>query len=623
MYLKASATLLLALILLAQASSIAYSQLTYRHRYGVEIATLAVSKEEHSGVFIPVYTEIIWPGSGDISIEYSGISVSEDTKESIRYSIYLAARFSGVRVKDYDYRVVFKTDYSISGLSATLDFTLAFTLLLRKARWNGGVAATGLLAPNGVVGNISGLELKYRAAIEHGYKFVIAPYHPLLYGNRGYIPVSSFIDAYEYFSNDTMYPKYSRGLEELVINNSKPLLEAYYSAWSELYNESNRLLNSTLLSSLHIEQLPASLKRNLDTGIKSINESIEYIRLRKYYTAASRAFYGYWNILSAYLYILYRIYGVEEFNSLVKQWFEGNNTLTTNVLNKYINRKEYSLAEIDVIVNSYERLLDSREIYNESMELMEKGNMSEAATYLAISLARQYTVRQWLSVINSLDHGGYIVSIDTVKEVVVEEASLSKHLVDYLKYLFKGVGVEEIDRRAEMIDYAESIIDKDVLEALACVIRVERDLGNMLLGSPAFTYFNKFVVEGIRESIIRLMSWYLLYYNTVMPSGFTAVEFMETSPRQSLYAVSTALLHLLVLTRIPVIHERALAKEFSVQQELYLASTSFEGILLAILSLAFVAIASSMIGYFIGKKHSEYVYTVRRFREEDLLKEIY
>jgi len=588
--------------------------------YGIDIATLAVSKNKTIGVVIPVHVEIIWPGSGRVDIVYHGITVSDDTKESIRYSILLATRFAGKRFRDYDYRVVFKTNYSISGLSATLDFTLAYTLLLRMVKWRGGVAATGLLAPNGVVGNISGLEAKYRAALSSGYKTVIAPYYQELIGNRGYVPASSFITAYEYFSNDTLYPKYDPLLEDMVFNHSRELLRAYYSAWSEMYNLSREIMGSKIFGSMDMSSLPPLLRGNLREGLKAINESLEFIDKEKYYTAASRAFYGFWNLFSVYLYLLYKTLGVDRYRDIVEEWFTSNNTLSTQLLSEYSGRKTYSLLEIDVLVNSYERLLDSQELYNESVTALENNSIADAVTYMAVAIARQYTVRQWLFLIECSKGIGYSYTIDssTIRDVVYEEIELSKHLVDYMKYLYENYRLFELDRIVKEIGVVEEIVDKDPVKALAYIVRIEKDLGNILLGTPAFVQLNDFVIEGIRRSIIRLMAWYLLYYDTVMPSGFTAIEFLETSPSQSLYAVSTALLHLLVLSRLPLF-EKSLSSYSSPSLKTgtglfgeFLRLSDPETIVVTVSCLVLVAIASTLLGYTVGKKYTEYQYSIRK-----------
>lgn len=523
---------------------------------GLNLATLAVG--ENYGIVIPVYIEVSYPGIGEINIQSTGQGVSPDVVASIKYAIRLASRFSGKRFNNYNYKVVIQSEYNVSGLSATLAFTLGFTALLRNDPWDGNATATGLLAPNGVVGNISKIMLKYRAAREGKYIRIIGPYTPALIQSKFYYPSSTFIDSYEYFVNRKIYPQYIKVFEELLYNSSRNIISGFYKAWEELYNYSNEIVNNI---DRHIDSLPASLrkyvKNYLDIGLKSINESIIQVNKSNYYTGASKAFYGFWNILTAYNIIKYNM-DRRKFVDAIKSQYSQNYSIVRNYIsNKYMVKNEFSIEEIDIIVNAYERLYESSQLFNESLSVLlnESSNIEDlvyAIQDLSIAIARLYTARQWSNLISYVSiYGKQLFTYNDIREVLVEEMDLANNTYNYMLYLSRGEGKEFLEKIIKKpLDDARKSMDTDPLYAFSLVMKAERDLSNTLLSMPTYTIINKFVLEEIRKAIVRILAWYLLYENISLPSGFTAMEFLETSGNLSLSTLSTALLHALVYTRL-------------------------------------------------------------------------
>ncbi len=595
-----------------------YCRGSARVSHGINIATLAVTKNGE-GVVIPVYIEVSWPGKGDVDIVYNTGNVSADTIASIKYATYMASRLAGVRHNDYDYKVVFNTTYSISGLSATLDFALGFTLLLEGNKWSNKVAATGLLAPNGVVGNISGLQAKFKAAIESGYKYVIAPYHPALINNENYIPVTTFIDSYEYFSNTTLYPVYSRFIEEYLLRESQKYFQKYYDAWKELYSLSKALLNSDPIVDMEkwihkYNRIRENIRKYFETGLKALNESVQYINEEKYYTAASRAFYGYWNILTVYLLGLYTVNDYESTKSIIEQWYNGNMSVSSSIIKSLINKSSYSLTEIDVLVNSYERLIDSEYYMSRFNKLFKPAinetQLFEALTYAAVALARQYTVRQWAKLIEVEKYSSNTIvktiSVNTIAEVANEEIELTKSLLTYLEYLF-GADIREYGNIYDSLRESIESVKENPLKALAYVIHIQRDLSSLLMSIPLFTYYNDFVVENIRKDIVRVMYWYQTYYGSILPSGFTALEFMMTSINQSLWSTSTALLHLEIYSRIISFEEKSFCKPATIENMLSIKNFMIpHKNFLMIFSIVLIAISAFLFGFLLGKEYRVY-----------------
>ena len=526
------------------------------YRRGLNLATLAVG--ENYGVVIPVYIEVSYPGNGEIIIQSTGYGVSLDVRSSIEYAVKLASRFSGTHFDDYNYKVIIQSEYNVTGLSATLAFTLGFTALLRNDPWDGNATATGLLAPNGVVGNISGIMLKYKAAREHEYVRVIGPYTPALLQSEHYYPASTFIDSYEYFIGKKLYPRYIKVFEEILFNNSKNIIYGFYQAWNELYNYSQEIIDYV---NENIDSLPSNLRKYVEnyfiTGLKSINESIVQINESNYYTGASRAFYGFWNILTAYNIIRYYM-DHEGFLEIIKDQYNRNySTIRDLIINKYIGKGELSIEEIDIIVNAYERLFESKYLFNNSLPmLLNESSSIEDEVYalqsISVAIARLYTARQWSNLIDYVsNYKEKLFTHDVIKEVLREEMDLAETMYNYILYLFMGKGKEFLEKTIkEPLDDAKKFIDVDPLYAFSEIMKVERDLSNTLLSIPNYTIINKFVLEDIRRTVVRIMTWYLLYENTILPSGFTAMEFLETSGNLSLSALSTALLHALVYKRL-------------------------------------------------------------------------
>jgi len=580
------------------------------YKRGLNLATLAVG--ENYGVVIPVYIEVSYPGNGEITVQSMGYGVSPDVRASIEYAIKLASRFAGTFFNNYNYKVVIQSKYNVSGLSATLTFTLGFTTLLRNDPWDGNATATGLLAPNGVIGNVSGIMLKYEVAREHKYNRIIGPYVPALLQSEYYYPASTFIDSYEYFIGKNLYPQYVKFFEEIFFNNTKDIVYGFYRAWNELYNYSQGIINYI---NENIDLLPNSLRKYAEnyftTGLNSINESIVQIKELNYYTGASRAFYGFWNILTAYNIIRYYTDRESFLNTIIDQYNSNYTTIRDHIVRKYIDKDELSIEEIDVIVNAYERLFESKSLFNESLPILLNGSSSiEEQVYalqgVSVAIARLYTARQWSNLIDYVSScKNRLFTYDVIKEILREEMDLAETMYNYMLYLFTGEIRDFLEKTIkEPLDDARRFIEVDPLYAFSEIMKVERDLSNTLLSIPSYTVINEFVLEEIRRTIVRIMAWYLLYENITLPSGFTAMEFIETSGNLSLSALSTSLLHVLVYTRFYSFIERVkesvsetYSMQFSLQHD-YLRGIAIAG------ALAVIIVSSIMLSiYGINRKY--------------------
>ena len=293
------------------------------------------------------------------------------------------------------------------------------------------------------------------------------------------------------------------------------------------------------------------------------------------------------------------------------QYNKNYSVIRDHIVRKYIGKGELSIEEIDIIVNAYERLFESKYLFNESLPILlnESSSIEEqvyALQSISVAIARLYTARQWSNLIDYVSsYENKLFTYDVIKEVLREEMDLAETMYNYILYLFMGKGKEFLEKTIkEPLDDAKKFIDVDPLYAFSEIMKVERDLGNTLLSIPTYTIVNRFVLEDIRRTIVRIMTWYLLYENITLPSGFTAMEFLETSGNLSLSALSTALLHALVYKRLYNFIEKveeSMSETYSMQFSFphdYLRAIAVAG---AVAAIIISSIIFSM--YSISRKH--------------------
>jgi len=141
--------------------------------------TLILGVEDGEGVAIPLETEVR-RGSGRILFDISGgnIVLHYSVQLAMRNAKRVASRETNVSLKNFD--VIFKLRKPgektyIVGESAGAAFTISIIAALKNKQINRSVAVTGVILPDGRIGEVSGIRKKAEAAREAGVKLVLVP----------------------------------------------------------------------------------------------------------------------------------------------------------------------------------------------------------------------------------------------------------------------------------------------------------------------------------------------------------------------------------------------------------------------------------------------------------------
>ncbi len=554
----------------------------------IHVGALAVTKEGEGDVI--EFNLWVTPGNGRLILLGNRDLLAEDIVASLNFSTWMAARIAGVYHDNYDYYVEYTGSSSVEGLSATLLFTLAFLVLLREDPWDENATATGLIAPSGIVGNVSGIDEKYDAAVKYGYERVLTPVYPKLLGKPHYRPVVSIIDSYEMFALTSLYPKYDPALERLLINKSSDLNEMFCSSWRYFYNKSIEILGYIDENIGNIHGL--NLEKYYRSGRISINESKDYAEKGLYYTAASRAFYGYWVLNTVYIYIKCVNENIDP-NNFIDDYEKILTEFNSTLANYVRDANNISLYDLDILINVYERLFDSIESYNLSKGILARGIRNENdlfyfASNISYAFARIDTARQWMELAKH-DSGLITIRGEALEKTIKNEYGLLKAFALFLKSL----GFTDV------CEYVQNLLSKkwfwsNNIVLLSRIIWIERDLSNFLLSVPQYTLLSSLVREGIRTSVVRMLEYFDLYSSEMMPSAYTALEFYSTSEEYGVASLSTSMLHMLVL------HEVASMKEPIILEPTRYALPWLYVDKVVLFSIMLIILGSFIIGYAIG-----------------------
>lgn len=352
----------------------------------VNLTLLAVTTTGKGSV-IPVTIIAEYPGSGGVIIDDEYGHVGEDTIISIRYSLILASLITGIDYRPLDYRIVFPQNTVIEGTSATLDFLLGFTQILTGIKTNEKVGATGLVSPNLVIGNVSGLMAKFEAGLEYGLKEIVGPLNLSMMNMTGY---RGFIDIIH------LLP-YLNLTNQLPVNTSihvvDPALEKVFSiSYMVFYRNITGI----------IEQYRDRIS---DEALKEYELGVKYYKTKYKYTAASYMFRAYTDTLKSY----YKSLSIENKESLIGKlitWYKDNATRYEKELHTIIkNNKTISPLILDALANSYIRYKLSRDMY--SLAVNTSSRIEDRIDLLTTSIARLHTALHWLMIIEYVNNTTY------------------------------------------------------------------------------------------------------------------------------------------------------------------------------------------------------------------------
>lgn len=587
-------TLLLLLLIESFTSSIALGYIVPDNVRKISVAALAVT-EEGEGIVIE-FNLWVMPGKGDLKITGNRDLLSSDVVTSLNFSTWLASRISSVPHNKYDFYVDYTGERSVAGLSATLLFTLGFTVLLNNIPWDGNATATGLITPAGIVGNVSSVTEKYKAALRAGFERILAPVYPELLGKHHYRPVVSIVDSYDYFVLRQLFPRYDSVYEDLLMNRSSVFNKVLYDSWKYFYNRSMDVLEK-IGDKINMVSNP-EIRWCYEKGVSILNESLGYVNKRLYYTAASRAFYSFWLLYTVLVYVTYTGKHVDlekyvdmldkEIRSFYRKLVSLKNTLSNNM----------TLYDIDVFLNVYERFYDSIMHRNISIEILGKSMIDEEllldyASNISYAIAKIEAAKQWLKFIDLRKNmAKTIISPEILRRVVENEYGLLYSYALLLESL-------DLNNTSNIVEFVKKqlkpswVIDDD-LALLARIIWIERDLNNMLLSIPEYTLLTDLVREGIRRSVVRLLKYFYMYHGVLVPSAYTALEFYHTSEDYGVFPLTTSMLHMLVL------YEIACFKEPLFHEPLEYRITLLYTDKLVLISIVLITLGSFIIGYSIG-----------------------
>lgn len=382
----------------------------------VNIYLLAVSNGNR-GVVVNVTLQAYYPGSGKVDIEEENGIIEADTLSSIYYSLRIASLVTGIDYRSFNYRIIFPEKIDLRGTSATLAFTLGFIGLLRRIDYSPKIGLTGIIAPNLIIGNVSGIDAKYYAALRYGLNYVIGPPQLFMFGKKSYVSAIDVFNAYKYYYGDYILP------EMQVVG--KPFIMVLSNAFNHSYTVLKRKMD------LYTEKL--------GIDIHNLNGSIYYSLANKYYstgdyyTAASYMFRAYINIYTN-IFIKEAMRNPQIMDLLI-EWLQRNFTKIFSLINTYEDRllsRGCNLWNFDVLLNSYIRYSQAKLYYylgNKSEDLNRK------IEFYTASLARLQTVEHWLKLFINKTDQRFIDNIIKNYDVITDYINMSLIYLKSMKYI--------------------------------------------------------------------------------------------------------------------------------------------------------------------------------------------
>ena len=380
-----SSTLLIMILILLHVSITPYSYSTTIVGE-TKIYLLALSKN-NIGEAINVTIQLLFPGNGKVFIIENNGKIAYDTKISIYYSLRLASLYTGINYKLYNYRVIFPPELDLEGTSATLAFTLAFMKLLRDDPVNGDIGATGIVAPNGLIGIVYGIHEKYYAGLRYGLEKIIGPPYLDLENATNYYPSIDVLNAYREYTGKWILPNISRF--QLISPKN------YSTAFIESYTYFKKSLDKIID---HIKEIP--ILENISEGLKEYELGKKYFEKKQYYTAASYMFRAFNDLYSLY----YAALNQNEKNTLMilKKYASQNISYVNKRLQEYLRSftEKPTHWNYDVLLNSMIRFIQAKLVYRIALISNET---KTKITYYVLSISRAQTALHWLELYNLIN----------------------------------------------------------------------------------------------------------------------------------------------------------------------------------------------------------------------------
>ncbi len=465
----------------------------------IEKIYLAAVTSNNTGIVIPV-TIKVFPGNGNVQIVDPGGKVSTSTILSIKYALSLASIMTGREKSSYNYEIIFPKDTEISGTSATLPFTLVFAAILTNTPIPEDFSATGILMPNTIVGNVSGIDLKYEATFTRNIQLFLGPYIEKIPGTN-YISVVTAYDAYDTITKT----KLLGSTQEIIVPRTINYQSFFVNATKEFLNLTRNILFL----------FPAGYASE---ALKFYKLSEKYSNKGDWYTAASYGFRSYIDALSAYaIYLEERApTKYKELLVRVEKWYEGNYTQAINDLNRLGNYtyRHLNLWNIDIYVNTFIR-------YSIAEDAYQSYKATDSPLQIVLALARIITAEQWAS-IPLMEKK--MISYDTLLSAYKTLYAFTNITINYF------ASMKYISNQAINVLSAINHINNDLIK-LAKLAYIQYLLTSDLLSlqPPVFSPYltPEYIVE-LNRTVSRIANYLLYKSGTPILSALTTVDVGRT-----------------------------------------------------------------------------------------------
>ncbi len=468
-----------------------------------KIYLLALSKN-NVGEAINVTIQLLFPGDGKIFIIENNGKIAYDTKISIYYALRLASLYTGISYKLYNYRIIFPPELDLEGTSATLAFTLAFMKLLRNDPVNEDIGATGIVAPNGLIGIVYGIHEKYYAGLRYGLEKIIGPPYLDLENATNYYSSIDVLNAYYEYSGKWILPSIS----QFQIIGPKNFSLVFIKSYNYFKKSINKIIG-------YIKRIP--ILENISKGLEEYELAEKYFAKNQYYTAASYMFRAYNDLYSLYYTALNQY--KENISSILAEYAIQNISFTNEYLHRYvksfINRPTY--WNYDVLLNSIIRYLQAKLAYNIASFTNET---KTKITYYVLAISRAQTALHWLELYN------------LSKSKLIDENLINKSLLrlqDFTNVTIKYFTSMNYIGNYTIKQYMNIMKNntKPVQKLLDLSVLLYNITYNVLLLNVFQTYYNNKEIFELNNTLTSLSQQLIYYIGEPNPTILTSLEIIN------------------------------------------------------------------------------------------------
>ncbi len=554
----------------------------------ITIHMLAVN-DENEGSVIDVKIKAYSPGTGKINVIDPGGKIAPDTYTSIKYSLILASILTGKDYRIYDYMIKFPPGTIVEGTSATLELTIGFTtLLLGIENPPQDKAATGLVFPNSVIGNVSGIKYKYEAAIDKGINYVYGPPQPVQPGDK-YIPVTNVFTAVEEFLSTKILPT-----KTVEIISPTIMTNAFLESYNEFKENITRIMKTAEKYGVKLEDT---------NGYKELKLAQKYVeKYNDTYTAASYAFRAFIDIYTGFIESLFnkssdprysKVYS-EAVNNVVR-WINNNITLVEKLLNTTagIIDSYPSIWNIDTYINAYVRYR-SAIIFNNIAG--SSPNKTVALRYYILALARIHSARHWLRL---LSKSAMERNIDLNKNPI-----LDKYIMLSIDYF----GSMKYTNQSYYMRLFQEATNTTGILRLAKYVNIVYSMTLLLLSEPEITgiFITPETVHELKRTLERIASVFNNKTKEIPPSIISTIQVLNDYEKERettdtlgslLYSTLSIIIPELVLVNI-----KPLTNITEVNPSIISIHNSImPGNIIVIITFILVGMGSFLLGIYVGR----------------------